>query len=88
MHRCSPTLYKCSTNRKGKECYAQFSLHQELTTIDQNIFKEVKYSSLTKNEIGFGEKQEVNFEENKVKFDSLNKKSVAYCELLSGPSES
>jgi len=30
----------------------------------------------------------VDFKENKVKFDSLNKKSVVYCELLSGPSES
>jgi len=30
----------------------------------------------------------VDFEENKVKFDSLNKKSVVYCELLSRPSES
>jgi len=30
----------------------------------------------------------VDFEENKVKFDSLNEKSVVYCELLSRPSES
>jgi len=30
----------------------------------------------------------VDFKENKVKFDFLNKKSVVYCELLSEPSES
>lgn len=44
--------------------------------MDQNTFKLVKCSSLTKSEISFWEKQEVGFEENKVKFDSLNKKKI------------
>jgi hypothetical protein len=38
---------------------------------------------LAKYEISFGEKYVVSFEENKVKFDSLNKKNVAYYELVS-----
>ena len=50
--------------------------------MDQNTFNEVKCSSLTKYEISLGEKQEAGFEENEVKFDFLNKKNIAYCELL------
>lgn len=38
---------------------------------------------LAKYEISFGEKYVVSFEENKVKFDSLNKKNVVYYELVS-----
>jgi hypothetical protein len=56
--------------------------------MDQNTFNEVKCSSLTKYEISLGKKQEAGFQENEVKFDFLNKKNVAYCELLSRPSDS
>ena len=49
----------------------------------QNTFKEVKCSFLAKYEISFGEKYGVSFEENKVKFDSLNKKNVVYYKLVS-----
>ena len=44
--------------------------------MDQNAFMEVKCSSLIKSDIGFEEKQNVVFEENEVKFDSLNKKML------------
>jgi hypothetical protein len=64
---------------RGRSVYVQFSSHQELTTMDQNTFKEVKCSSLTKFEISSGKKQEVSFKENEVKFDSLNNKK--YCLL-------
>ena len=50
--------------------------------MDQNTFKVVKCYSLTKSEIRFWEKQEVGFQENKVKFDSLNKENIAYYEMI------
>jgi len=55
--------------------------------MDQNTFKVVKCYSLTKSEISFWEKQEVGFQENKVKFDSLNKKNIAYYEMIFGSSK-
>lgn len=41
--------------------YVQFSSHQELTTMDQNTFKKVKCSSLTKFEISFIEREKSEF---------------------------
>jgi len=46
---------------RGRSVYVQFSSHQELTTMDQNTFKEVKCSSLTKFEISFIEREKSEF---------------------------
>ncbi|CAK7323113.1 unnamed protein product [Dovyalis caffra] len=60
--------------------------NQDSTSL--NSFKKVKCSSLTESETSFGEKKELGFEENDVKFDSLIEKNVAYCELVSDSFES